>query len=96
MFGYIPVVYQEDKRSDFSATRTLMFNTGSTEPASFHLLLCVAANDLAVKNRALDSGDVIRHHMAALSLIKGDVAFSKLNPSDGFLAAVILLAGHEV
>lgn len=96
MFGYTPFLYQRDKRSDFSATKMLMFNTGSSEPASFHVLLCVAANDLAMKNGILDSDDVIRHHTAALSLVKSDIAFWKLNPSDGFIAAVTLLAGYAV
>jgi hypothetical protein len=73
-----------------------MFNTGSTESASFHVLLCVAANDLAMTNGTSDSDDVIRHHTAALNLVKKDVAFWKLNPSDGFIATVILLAGYEV
>ena len=96
MFAYTPLVYQVDKRSDFSATRTLMFNTGSSEPAPFHVLLCVAANDLAMKNGTLDSDDVIKHHTAALDLVKKDVVFSKLNPSDGLIAGVILFAGYEV
>jgi hypothetical protein len=96
MFCYTPLIFQEDKRSDFSAIRTLKFNTGYAEPASFHVLLCVAANDIALRNGTLDSNDAIKHRTAALSLVKKDVSGWKPNSSDGFIGAVILLAGYRV
>jgi hypothetical protein len=74
----------------------LMFKTGYAEAASFHVLLCVAANDIALRNGTCDSNDAITHHTAALRLIKKDVSSRKSNLSDGFMAAVTLLAGYEV
>jgi hypothetical protein len=96
LFSFAPLTFQEDKRVDISMVRTLLFNMGYAKLAAFHSMLCIAANDIAVRDGTLDSQDAIKHRTAASSLVKKEVSGWKPNSSDGFLAAVTLLANNEV
>jgi hypothetical protein len=96
--GVVPLNFQMDVHANFSHIKLLSLEASLLSPPAFHVILSIAASDIAARHGRHDSKEAIMHRGIAISgvskaLTKRDGGAKMMDES---IAAVVLLAGNEV